>query len=184
MAGAAFYWYSGDHFEALRLVREKYPKLKLILSESCLEYRKFDADHIDESIGRLTHEIMGDLNAGMCAFYDWNFLLDEQGRPNHVGNFCHAPFLYDTKKKQLLPQETLTQFHHFAHYIHEGSVRIAVTGYTGKLESAAYRRPEGSYLLLLSNTSAEALPIHVRIDNEAAEILLQGGALASCVISA
>ncbi len=69
VAGAAFHWYS-----------------------------KFDADHIDESIGRLTHEIMGDLNAGMCAFYDWNLLLDEQGGPNHVGNFCHAPFLYDTKE--------------------------------------------------------------------------------------
>ena len=40
VAGAAFHWYSGDHFEALDMVRQNYPKLKLITSESCIEYSK------------------------------------------------------------------------------------------------------------------------------------------------
>lgn len=34
----AFHWYSGDHFEALDLVRQKFPDKKLILSEACIEY--------------------------------------------------------------------------------------------------------------------------------------------------
>ena len=42
VAGIAFHWYSGDHFEALDLVREKFPGKQLLLSESCLEYTKFD----------------------------------------------------------------------------------------------------------------------------------------------
>ena len=36
----------------------------------------------------------------MTAFYDWNLLLDEQGNhTNHVGNYCHAPFLYDRNEE-------------------------------------------------------------------------------------
>lgn len=42
ISGLAFHWYSGDHFEALDLVREQYPDKKLILSESCLEFCKYD----------------------------------------------------------------------------------------------------------------------------------------------
>jgi glucosylceramidase len=34
LAGAAFHWYSGDHFDAVRLVSEKYPELKLLFSEA------------------------------------------------------------------------------------------------------------------------------------------------------
>lgn len=39
ISGAAFHWYSGDHFEQLDLVCRQYPSMKLIMSESCLEYR-------------------------------------------------------------------------------------------------------------------------------------------------
>lgn len=76
----------------------------MVVSESCIEYTKFGAADGVVNAGRLSHEIIGDLNGGMCAFYDWNLLLDETGGPNHVGNLCHAPFLYDRHHKELLPQ--------------------------------------------------------------------------------
>ena len=41
--GLAFHWYSGDHFEALRMIRERFPDKKLLLSEACIEYSKFSA---------------------------------------------------------------------------------------------------------------------------------------------
>ena len=31
--GFAFHWYSGDHFDAVRLVREQYPDKRLIFTE-------------------------------------------------------------------------------------------------------------------------------------------------------
>lgn len=67
----------------------------MIMSESCLEYRLFDEKNIENVTNKLCH--------GMCAFYDWNLLLDEKGGPNHVKNYCHAPFLYDTQAKELMP---------------------------------------------------------------------------------
>lgn len=36
ITGLAFHWYSGDHFEALSYVRDRFPGKKLILSEACV----------------------------------------------------------------------------------------------------------------------------------------------------
>ena len=42
--GFAFHWYSGDHFDAVRLVREQYPDKRLIFTEGCIEYSLRDKD--------------------------------------------------------------------------------------------------------------------------------------------
>lgn len=182
ITGAAFHWYSGDHFESIALVRRGYPDMKMIMSESCLEYRVFDERNIENITNKLCHEIIGDLNNGMCAFYDWNLLLDEKGGPNHVGNYCHAPFLYNTKSKKLIPQKTQRQYYHFAHNITPGSVRIAVTKYTEQIDATAYYTPENKIVVILLNKSSELLPVNFRIQGKAAEILLPGSALATCII--
>lgn len=182
VTGAAFHWYSGDHFEALELVRRKYPDLKLIMSESCLEYRLFSEKNIDCVAHRLCHEIIGDLNHGMCAFYDWNLLLDEKGGPNYVDNYCHAPFLYDTAKHKLMPQKTQEQYYLFSHFIKPGSLRIASTKYTEQIDTAAYRTPENRLVVLFLNKSSEILPVNIRIQGMAGSILLPPGIIAVCEI--
>lgn len=47
---------------------------------------------------KYAHDIIGNLNEGMSVFLDWNLVLDELGGPNHVKNFCDAPYLFDTAK--------------------------------------------------------------------------------------
>ena len=182
VTGAAFHWYSGDHFEAMDLVRRHYPDIKMIMSESCLEYRLFDEKNIENVTNKLCHEIIGDLNHGMCAFYDWNLLLDEKGGPNHVENYCHAPFLYDTNTGTLLPQRTQMQYYHFSHNIVPGSVRIAATKYTEMIDTAAYETPEGKIVVLVLNKGADPLPVNFRLQGKAAEVILLGKTLATCVI--
>lgn len=182
VAGAAFHWYSGDHFESLKLVREMYPDVKLIMSESCLEYRLFDEKNIENVTNRLCHEMIGDLNHGMCAFYDWNLLLDEKGGPNHAKNYCHAPFLYDTKTGELIPQKTQRQFYHFSHNIIPGSVRIATSKYTEQIDVVAYQTPKNNIILILLNKSDKTLPVNLRVQGKVAEILLLKKSLVTCVI--
>lgn len=182
VTGAAFHWYSGDHFEALNLVRQKYPGKKLILSESCLEYSEFDESSIQEQAVRLSHEIIGDLNHGMCAFYDWNILLDEKGGPNHVGNYCHAPFLYDRLQKKLMPQTTLNHFYHFSHFIVPGSVRIGHSRYTDRIEVVSYLTPADEIVVILLNRQKEAQKTVIRMENNCAEIMLLPESISTCVI--
>lgn len=180
--GAAFHWYSGDHFEGLELVRRLYPELKLIMSESCLEYSIFDEKNIESVTNKLCHEIIGDLNHGMCAFYDWNLLLDEKGGPNHVGNYCHAPFLYDVEKKKLLPQKTQEQYEMFSHFICPGSVRVQTTKFTEQIDTVAYRTPDGRIVLILLNKGKELEAVNIRLGKMVGSLLLPAGILAACEI--
>lgn len=182
VSGAAFHWYSGDHFEGLELVRRLYPELKLIMSESCLEYNIFDEKNIESVTNKLCHEIIGDLNHGMCAFYDWNLLLDEKGGPNHVGNYCHAPFLYDVEKKKLLPQKTQEQYEMFSHFICPGSVRVQTTKFTEQIDTVAYRTPDGRIVLILLNKGKELEAVNIRLGKMVGSLLLPAGILAACEI--
>lgn len=182
VAGAAFHWYSGDHFEALDLVRKRYPGKKLILSESCLEYNKFDKGAENKNAARLAHDMIGNLNHGLCAFYDWNILLDVQGGPNHVGNFCDAPFLYDEKKDELIARRTSQYYWHFAHFIQPGAVRIAHTCYTGELDVTAWENPDGRRVIILLNATEKEKTCVLRMDGQEVTFSAEGNGIASGVI--
>ena len=179
IAGAAFHWYSGDHFEALDLCRMKYPDKKLIVSESCIEFYKFDSTDACGAAQRIAHELMGDLNHGISAFIDWNLLLNEQGGPNYVGNYCLAPFLYDTKEKKLLSHLISQYFEHFARAAAPGSVRVAVSRYTDDIEVTAWKQPEGTLTGVLLNRAAEICPVCVRLGDREADLLLYPCSVAS-----
>lgn len=182
VAGAAFHWYSGDHFEALDLVRQQYPDLKLITSESCIEYRFHAAQDEFGNNAKLAHELMGDLNHGINAFYDWNILLDEQGGPNHVGNWCYAAFMYDKKEKTLHTKLLQQYYHHFSHYIAPGAKRIALSKYTHALEATAFRNPDGTIVVVLFNAGEDTLPVNLRLDGHLAKLTLKGHTIVSCVL--
>lgn len=180
--GIAFHWYSGDHFEALDLVRREYPDKQMIISESCIENNKFGGDDQIGNAQRLCHEMMGDLNHGMTAFYDWNMLLDQDGGPNWVGNFCQAPFLFDTKKKVLMPQLILQYFEHISKHLVRGSRRIDFSKYTDALDVTSWKRPDGKIVLIVMNRENEAKPVNVRLEGQAASFVLFPKSIASGVL--
>lgn len=166
IAGVAFHWYSGDHFEALDMVRERFPSKKLILSESCLEFVKFKKEAELENAGRLAHDMIGNLNSGMCAFYDWNILLDSKGGPNHTGNFCDAPYLFDLEDKSLEERMNLRYYWHFSHFIKPQAVRLGTTKYTDKLDFTAWENPDGTKIGVILNRGEEETVFHIRLSGE------------------
>ena len=142
------------------------------------EYTAGGEDALQSAL-RLSHEIIGDLNHGMTAFYDWNLLLDERGGPNHAGNFCLAPFLYDTKSHTLMPQLIRRHFEHFSAYLLPGSLRVGYSKYTDGLDVTAWKRPDGVLAAVLLNRSGETLPVCLRLADEAARFQLPAGAIAT-----
>lgn len=168
--GVAFHWYSGDHFRELEMFHKLFPDKKLILSESCLEYSKLDVSNPAENAERAAHEIIGDMNNGMNAFYDWNMLLDQNGGPNYVKNYCHAPFLYHLEEKTLKKESLYDCFWHFAQFILPGSRQILSTSYTDRLETTAFQRPDGKIAVIVLNKSIKELPVKIRMQEQIAEL--------------
>ena len=167
VAGIAFHWYSGDHFEALQMIRERFPQKKLLLSEACIEFSKYsEADHLANA-QKYAHDMIGNLNAGMNVFLDWNLVLDELGGPNHVKNFCDAPYLYDTARMQLKERELRSYIRHFSHFIEHGAVRIGMSRYTDKLEVTAFGK-DGRIAVVLLNRTEDEIPVFLRLNDTCA----------------
>ncbi|MDY5986119.1 glycoside hydrolase family 30 protein [Sporofaciens sp. SGI.106] len=177
--GVAFHWYSGDHFEALDLVRQMYPDKKLILSESCLEFGKYDRNAELENAGRLAHDMIGNLNHGMCGFYDWNILLDSEGGPNHTANYCEAPYMFDLKSKKLAERKCLQYYRHFACFLKPGAVRLASTRYTDKIDMTAWENKDGGKIFILLNRSGEEQKCHLRISGKIFTFVIPANSIVS-----
>lgn len=182
ITGAAVHWYSGDHFEALDLCRELYPDKKLIASESCFEFLKYGSERSGEAAGKLAHDILGDLAHGVTAYYDWNILLDERGGPSYAGNYCMALFMYD-RGTGVLRSGTARQYYELiSHNLEPGSRRIAMTRFTGDIDAAAFKRPDGKIVLFLLNKVKEEKPVTVRLEDGEASLILPPEAITCCLI--
>ncbi|MDO5572509.1 MAG: glycoside hydrolase family 30 beta sandwich domain-containing protein [bacterium] len=180
--GIAFHWYSGDHFEALSMIREKYPDKILAMSEACIEYYKYDKDDYLRNAQRYAHDMIGNMNHGMQLFYDWNLVLDEKGGPNHAGNLCDAPYLYDAKQNQLIERNTLAYIRHFSHYIQPGARRIGWTKYTADMELTAFQNPDGTLIVVLLNQEQTEKQIRLRLNGMLADIKAAPQSIATGVI--
>ncbi len=150
--GIAFHWYSGDHFEALRVVRDFIgPDKELVFTEGCDSYSAGDPEQELPHAEHYAHEVIGDLEAGANGILDWNILLDAQGGPNHMGNFCDAPIMFDCETKQLNVRLPFHYLGHFSRFIQLGAVRMLTTRYTTDLETCSFANPDGSYALIVLN---------------------------------
>tara|TARA_B110000116_G_scaffold272422_1_gene297463 strand:+ start:3293 stop:4645 length:1353 start_codon:yes stop_codon:yes gene_type:complete len=116
--GTGFHWYSGDHFDNVQKVHDEFPDKELIFTEGCQE----GGPHIGSwDLGeRYATSIINDLNRWTVAWIDWNLILNEMGGPNHVGNFCSAPIIVDTKSQEILYQSSYYYIGHFSRFIKQG----------------------------------------------------------------
>ena len=182
VAGACFHWYSGDHFEALDFCHRLFPDKKLMLSESCIEFRFYDkADEVGAA-QMLCHEILGDLNHGISAFCDWNLLLDETGGPNYVGNLCMAPFHYDRRNGTLRAGLLQRRYETISRAVMPGSVLIGTTRFADSLDASAWQRPDGKIALLLLNRKDQLQDVTVRIHDREATLPLPAFVLEAFLI--
>ncbi len=180
--GVAVHWYTGEHFDTLRMIRERYPGLKLVFTEGCVAYNKPGKNNQLEDARMYAHDIIGNLNNGMNLWFDWNLLLDQEGGPNHVQNFCDAPIMCDTDNDEVRYKLSLRYLQHFGKYIHPGAIRIGVSKYTEKLDVTAVKNPDGSIVGIMLNKTARALPVSLRFEGKVAEVKLPANGIGTVVL--
>ena len=182
VSGVAFHWYTGDHFDALRLVRERFPNLDLVFSEGCVEYSRFDADQLTNA-QMYAHDIIGNLNGGMNTFIDWNIVLDEQGGPNHVDNFCDAPIMCDTVEDTIEVKLSHTYIGHFSRFIAPGAHRVATSSFTSRLEVTAAQNVDGTLAVVVMNPTDEEMMAFIRVAGQVAPITAPAGSISTSVVT-
>lgn len=181
--GVAVHWYSGDHFEALQMIHDRFPDKRLVFSEGCVEYSLYKGDNQLRNARMYAHELVGSLNHGLNVFLDWNLLLDEQGGPNHVGNYCDAPVMYDAKTGKMIRNLSFDYIGHFSRFIQPGAHRIGMSRYSSFLEVTAVRNPDGSICTVVMNPDADDLSFFLRLHDRVWPVILAGDSIATFVFS-
>ena len=184
VAGVAFHWYSGDHFETLQMVREDFPELKLMHSEGCVELVR-GGEHARDDMYHArfyAHDMIGNLNHGMNSWIDWNLVLDEQGGPNHVGNFCNSPVICDTTSDTVEFKPMFHAIAHFSKYIKPGAVRIGCSSFSPDVEVTAAQNPDGTNVLVILHKGNDKKMIHVRTEGKVTRFILPEDSISTVVL--
>lgn len=168
IGGFAVHWYTGDHFEALQLVREKWSGKEIWFTEGCVEYSRFDGMSHGKKAEMYAHDILGNLNAGISGSLDWNLLLDASGGPNHVGNFCEAPIMLNEAGDDYRIMGEYYYIGHFSRFIRPGAVCLGNSTYSDAVEAVAFENMDGERGVVLLNRTEEAVPVSVTEEGEKA----------------
>jgi glucosylceramidase len=185
--GIGYHWYetwtgSAMEFDNVARVHETFPSKNLLFTEGCAE--RYDAKKINDwNWGeRYGTSMVHDFNNGTVAWTDWNVLLDENGGPNHVGNFCFAPIHADTKTGKLTYMNSYYYIGHFSKFIRPGAQRIISSSNRDKLQTTAFINTNGKIAVVVLNTSDEKISYHLWINGDAAETTSLPHSIATLII--
>jgi len=180
--GTGFHWYTGDHFQNVRLHAEAFPDKKLVFTEGCVY--PFSWEHIDEWHWgeRYGESILHDLNNGTVGWTDWNILLDETGGPNHVSNFCYAPVIGDTRSGELHYMNSYYYMGHFSKFIRPGAKRITCASNNDDLLATAFLNPDGKIAAVIMNMTDSKMDYKLWIEGKACTALIPAHAIITLII--
>lgn len=128
--------------------------------------------------------MINDLNRWTVGWIDWNLVLDEQGGPNHAGNYCSAPILAHNKTGTLEFQSSYYHIGHSSRFIRPGARRILCTTSQDVLEATAFVNVNGEIVIVVLNRSHEELPFSLKLDRLAAALESPAHSISTYVIPA
>ncbi|MBE8725433.1 glycoside hydrolase family 30 protein [Flavobacterium hungaricum] len=156
--GIGFHWYETwnggtPKFESVGEVHAAFPNKNLIFTEGCIE--KFDPKNFQfwGNAERYGLNMINDFNNGTVGWTDWNVLLDQNGGPNHVGNFCFAPIHADTAKDELIYTPMYYYIGHFSKFIRPNAKRIIQNISDKNLISTSFKNTDGKIVTIVMNQS-------------------------------
>lgn len=171
--GIGFHWYEvwngGRQYENVKRVAESFPDKPLLLTEGCnypFSWATFNQWQWGEIYGE---NMIHDFNNGSVAWTDWNILLDEQGGPNHVGNFCFAPIHAKTTDGSLHLMNSYYYIGHFSRFIRPGARRVISSSNRAQLLTTAFINPDGKLSVVVMNPTKEKFDYRMYIGNKAVE---------------
>jgi glucosylceramidase len=184
--GMAFHWYEtwaggAPMFDNVRKVYEAYPDKKLLFTEGCVE--KFDAAKYQfwPNAERYGISMINDFNNGTIGWTDWNILLDQNGGPNHVGNFCFAPIHADTNSGELIYTPSYYYIGHFSKFIHPDAKRVSTAVSRSSLLSTSFLNTDGKMITVVMNQSDKKVTYNLFVGSDKTIVVIPAHAIQTLV---
>ena len=140
-------------------------------------------DHpIYTPVHRYARNIIVSFDHWMSGWIDWNIVLDRDGGPNHVGNFCGAPIMIDVNTGQIYYTPIYYVLAQFSKTIRPGDKAVQTTRHLGGLdEDALHASATINDRKLLSvqllNTTKQPIKYGLQIGAQFAEVEIPANAV-------
>lgn len=159
-------------YENVGIVNEMYPDKNIFFTEGCVE--KFDAAKYQlwANGERYGKSMINDFNNGTVGWTDWNILLDENGGPNHVKNFCFAPVHADLQTGELIYTPSYYFIGHFSKFIKKGAKRISSSASRSGLLTTSFLNPDGKMVTVVMNESDKQVNYLLCVGTKTTEIII------------
>ena len=184
--GIGFHWYESwsggeEMYENVGKVHEMYPNKNLLFTEGCIESFKAEKYQLWKNGERYGKSMINDFNNGTVGWTDWNILLDENGGPNHVGNFCFSPIHGDTKTGELIYTPSYYFIGHFSKFIGKDAKRISSVSSRSSLITTSFLNKDGKVVTIVMNESNKKITYNLSIGTSAAEVTILPHAIQTLV---
>ena len=181
--GIAHHWYSGDHFDNLRMAHELYPDKPLIATENSGGGSMIGANNWWNTVERYAKETIMNFNNFTSAAVAWNLILDQNGEPVHnrsAGSL--SPIVLNKDTKDYIVTSTFYTNGHFSKFIKRGAVRIGSSTYNDGVKAAAFCNPDGEIVVVIINTNERDAKPKLRLNNCTADFDMPAKSLLTMVI--
>ncbi|HVM48306.1 MAG TPA: glycoside hydrolase family 30 protein [Candidatus Acidoferrum sp.] len=146
--GTAFHWYTGDHWDNVRIVHDAFPDKHLLYTEGGI-------GGTWPAALRLSRNVIYDLNNWTEGWVVWNLMCDQEGGPRHAGGIPGASsgtiVNADTTTGKLSFNPPHYVFGQFSRFIRPGAKRIPCTSSSDEFIATAALNPDGSIAVVVNN---------------------------------
>ena len=180
--GIGFHWYSGDHFDNLRMAHELYIDKPLISTEFCLGGTITSENNWDD-VEQYAKEMIGNFNNFMAASIEWNLIVDLEGGPYHNRDGgVKAPVYMAENKKNFTLGALYYTVGHFSKFVKRNAVRIGSSVYNDAIKVVAFSNPDGEMVVIILNTTEKDATPKIRLNDCTAEFNLPAKSLLTMII--
>jgi glucosylceramidase len=185
--GIGFHWYENwaggePMFNNIANIKESYPSKNLLFTEGCNERFSDEKYQFWPNAERYGRSMINDFNNGTVGWTDWNILLDHNGGPNHVGNFCFAPIHADTNSGELIYTPSYYYIGHFSKFVRPNAKRVSTVSSRSHLLSTSFINEDATIATVVMNQSDLEITYKFYIDSKTVEVKIPPHAIQTLIV--
>lgn len=133
-------------------------------------------------VHRYARNIIVSIDHWLKGWIDWNVVLDHNGGPNHVGNFCGAPIMINTETKEVYYTPIYYVLAQLSKTIRPGDIAVQTNTDKANLDADAIHtcatiNDQNLLTIQILNTTKESIPVSLKISNQFAKMNIDANAL-------